>query len=98
MSGGGLDDEDTEAFEEDLVEKECKPPFLVIRGAVYAWMRLDMKQRVVETEADTDKIKEEDEETPNTHCVDKAKSSRLGDREGAANKSTRQEAQHVREA
>jgi hypothetical protein len=24
VSGGGLDDEDTEAFEEDLVEKECK--------------------------------------------------------------------------
>jgi hypothetical protein len=23
------------------------PPLLVIRGAVYAWMRLDMKQRVV---------------------------------------------------
>ena len=49
-------------------------PFLGIRGAMFAWMRRDMKQRVVETEADTDNIKEEDEETPNTHCLDKAKS------------------------
>ena len=33
-------------------------------------MRLDIKQRVVETKADLDNIKEEDEETPNTQRVD----------------------------
>ena len=33
-------------------------------------MRLDMKKRVVETKADLDNIKEEDEETPNMQRVE----------------------------